>query len=212
MEAWKLQKLLPSLETALIHEIVEKSSLIEAPGETPLVEAGSYIHSVPLVVNGTIRVSRREDDRELLLYYIYPGELCIMSFSACCSNSASMVIATTTETTELLLMPSLEVRKWLSEYPTLNTYIYQLFNNRYLDLIETINQLVFFNLDDRILSYLEEKSRQQKSNSISVTHQQIANDLGTAREVVSRLMKKLERDGLIEQGRNLVLVNNLPFS
>ena len=201
-----LQQLLSSLNTELIKEIQENITPVEVEADTQLLEEGSYVKAVPLVTRGLIRVSRRDDDKELLLYYIHPGELCIMSFSACCNNSASTIIATTVENTELLLLPAIMVKKWLNEHPSFNSYVYSLFHFRYADLIDTINQLIFYRLDERLMSYLLELSKERNHHEIPVTHQMIANDLGTAREVISRLMKKLEKDGRIEQGRNLVRI------
>jgi CRP/FNR family transcriptional regulator, anaerobic regulatory protein len=204
MDFHHLQKIVPSLDTELIREISAGSPPIEVGSDILLLDTGSYVHSVPLVVSGLIRVSRREEDKELLLYYIHPGELCIMSFSACCNNSASMIVATTVEPSTLLMLPAASLRNWIQQFPSLNNFIYNQFNSRYLDLIETINQLIFNHLDERLLHFLEEKAVQHKEGTIPITHQQIANDLGTAREVISRLMKKLEREGKIEQGRNQV--------
>jgi CRP/FNR family transcriptional regulator len=201
-----LQKLSPLLDTGLIKEIAACTQTIDVENDTQLLDIGSYVHSVPLVLSGLIRVSRREEDKELLLYYIHPGEMCIMSFSACCISSASQIVATTIEPTTLILLPSVELRSWLQKYPTFNNFIYSQFNSRYLDLIDTINQLIFNKLDERLLHYIKEKEAQHKTNTILISHQQIANDLGTAREVVSRLMKKLEREGIIEQGRNYVKI------
>lgn len=204
MDYLQLQRLAPSLDTALIHEIASETECIEVAAQTQLLDIGTYVNSVPFVINGLIRVSRKEEDKELLLYHIYPGELCIMSFTACCSNTSSLIVASTVETTTLLLLPSTKIRSWIQTYPSLNYFIFNQFNTRYLDLIDTINQLIFNNLEDRLIKYLEEKSLVNQLEIISVTHQQIANDLGTAREVISRLMKKLERDGRLELGRNLV--------
>jgi CRP/FNR family transcriptional regulator, anaerobic regulatory protein len=204
MDHLSLRKIVPLLDTELIKEISSTVKIIEVEGDTQLLDTGSYVHAVPLVVKGLVKVSRRDEDRELLLYHIHPGELCIMSFSACCNNSTSMIVATATEATTLLLLPADQLRNWLQNYPSLNTFVYNQFNSRYLDLMDTINQLVFNRLDERLLHFLEEKFSQSKDTVISITHQQIANDLGTAREVVSRLMKKLEREGKIEQGRNQV--------
>lgn len=207
-----LQQLLSSLNTDLIKEISDSVAPIEVPADTQLLEEGSFVHAVPLVTKGLIRVSRRDEERELLLYYIHPGELCIMSFSACCNNSASAIIASTVENTELLLLPSAMIRKWLADYPSFNSYVYGLYHHRYADLIDTINQLIFYRLDERLMNYLQEMAIEKKKAIIPITHQMIANDLGTAREVVSRLMKKLEKEGKIEQGRNLVkILNPLPF-
>ena len=132
--------------------------------------------------------------------------MCIMSFSACCSNSASIIQAATLEDTKLLLIPSNRLREWISDYPSFNFFIFELFNKRYLDLLDTINQLIFYHLDERLLNYLSEQSILAGNNTISITHQQIATDMGTAREVISRLLKKLERENKILTGRNQVTI------
>jgi len=208
LDSLSIRKQFPALETELLNEILAIADQLEIPADTPILNEGDYVHAVPLVLRGMIRVSRKEQDKELLLYYIRPGEMCIMSFSACCSNSGSMIVAGTAEPTEVLLLPSESVRKWLIRFPTLSTYAFSHYHSRYLDLIGTINEVLFNRLDERLMKYLNEKTNLLGTNSLSITHQQIANDLGTAREVVSRLMKKLEKEGMIEQERNLVRVRN----
>jgi CRP/FNR family transcriptional regulator len=204
MDTVTLKKLIPQVDSELLNFIANDTVEMDLPSDTTLLKTGNYVQSVPLVINGLIRVSRMEEDKELLLYYIHPGEMCIMSFSACCSNSASLIEAVTLEETKLLLIPSVKLREWISKYPSFNYYIYQMFNIRYLDLIETIDQLIFNHLDDRLLNYLKDKTVLSGNNTISITHQQIATDMGTAREVISRLLKKLERDNKITTGRNQV--------
>jgi CRP/FNR family transcriptional regulator, anaerobic regulatory protein len=129
-----------------------------------------------------------------------------MSFSACCNNSASLIEAITLEETKILLIPSVKLREWITEYPLFNFYIYEMFNKRYLDLIDTINQLIFYRMDERLYNYLKEKALVSGKNYINITHQQIATDMGTAREVISRLLKKLELENKIVTGRNQVRV------
>jgi CRP/FNR family transcriptional regulator, anaerobic regulatory protein len=204
MDTVTLKKLIPQVDSELLNFIANDTVEMDLPSDTTLLKTGNYVQSVPLVINGLIRVSRMEEDKELLLYYIHPGEMCIMSFSACCSNSASLIEAVTLEETKLLLIPSVKLREWISKYPSFNYYIYQMFNIRYLDLIETIDQLIFNHLEDRLLNYLKDKTVLSGNNTISITHQQIATDMGTAREVISRLLKKLERDNKIITGRNQV--------
>jgi CRP/FNR family transcriptional regulator, anaerobic regulatory protein len=206
MEFLQLQLLLPGLETDLIREIASTAPLIELETDKVLLDIGSHVHSVPLVITGTVKVSRRDGDKELLLYNVCAGEICIMSFSACCNQTTSQIVASTTEPTSLLLLGNDHLRKWLRNFPSLNVFAFSQFNNRYIDLMDTIDQLFFYRLDERLIFYLQEKSEKSKNSEISITHQQIANDLGTAREVVSRIMKKLEKDGIIEQGRNQVRV------
>lgn len=207
MELFTLKKLLPQVDTALLQFIANEAVEIDIPTDSTLLKTGNYVQSVPLVVKGLIRVSRIEDDKELLLYYIHPGEMCIMSFSACCSNSASLIEASSLEETKVLLIPSVKLREWITQYPSFNFYIYEMFNKRYLDLIDTIDQLIFNRLDERLFNYLKEKSGLLGSRQINITHQQIATDMGTAREVISRLLKKLELENKISTSRNQVLLH-----
>jgi CRP/FNR family transcriptional regulator, anaerobic regulatory protein len=206
MDLLTIKKLIPQVDAELLQFIVKEATEIEIPADTTLLKTGNYVQSVPLVISGLIRVSRNEEDKELLLYYIHPGEMCIMSFSACCSNSASLIEAVTLEETILLLIPSIKLREWITHYPSFNFYVYEMFNKRYLDLIDTINQLIFNRMDERIFNYLKEKTLLSGNKNVNITHQQIATDMGTAREVISRLLKKLELENKIRTSRNQVTV------
>ena len=206
MELLSLKKILPQVDTELLQFIANEAVEMDFPNDSTLLKTGNYVQSVPLVVKGLIRVSRNEDDKELLLYYIHPGEMCIMSFSACCSNSASLIEASTLEETKVLLIPAVKLREWITHYPSFNFYVYEMFNKRYLDLIDTINQLIFYRLDERLYNYLKEKTVLSGNSQVTITHQQIATDMGTAREVISRLLKKLELENKILTSRNQVKV------
>jgi CRP/FNR family transcriptional regulator, anaerobic regulatory protein len=206
MDLITLKKLIPQVDTELLQFIADEAVEMDVPADTTLLKTGNYVQSVPLVIKGLIRVSRNEEDKELLLYYIHPGEMCIMSFSACCNNSASLIEAATLEETRILLIPSVKLREWINRFPSFNFFVYEMFNKRYLDLIETIDQLIFNHLDERLFNYLNEKALLTGTKSLSITHQQIATDMGTAREVISRLLKKLEREKKIITGRNQVRV------
>jgi len=206
MELFALKKILPQVDTQLLQFIANEAVEMDIPVDSTLLRTGNYVQSVPLVVKGLIRVSRIDADKELLLYYIHPGEMCIMSFSACCSNSASLIEASTLEETKVLLIPSVKLREWITKYPSFNFYIYEMFNKRYLDLIDTIDQLIFNRLDERLYNYLKEKAMLSGNSQVNLTHQQIATDMGTAREVISRLLKKLELENKISTSRNMVMV------
>jgi CRP/FNR family transcriptional regulator len=206
MELITLKKILPQVDTELLQFIANEAIEMDVPADSTLLKTGNYVQSVPLVVKGLIRVSRNEEDKELLLYYIHPGEMCIMSFSACCSNSASLIEAATLEESKILLIPANKLREWITNYPTFNFYVYEMFNKRYLDLIDTIDQLIFNRLDERLYNYLKEKTILSGNSHINITHQQIATDMGTAREVISRLLKKLELENKISTSRNQVVV------
>jgi CRP/FNR family transcriptional regulator len=193
------KNIFPSLSSALTSEILENSSIVELPEKIEVMREGQYVKAVPIVTSGLIKVYTRHEDKELLLYYIQPGESCIMTFDACLKNLPSKVYATTEKKSEVLLMSSENVFRWMREYPELNSLFFLQYNIRYSDLLNMINQLLFEKMDTRILEYLKAKLKINDKNPIKISHRQIANDLGTAREVVSRVMKKLEHEGKVKQ-------------
>jgi CRP/FNR family transcriptional regulator len=193
------KNIFPSLSSALSSEILENSSIVEIPEKIEVIREGQYVKAVPIVTSGLIKVYTRHEDKELLLYYIQPGESCIMTFDACLKNLPSKVYATTEKKSEVLLMSSENVFRWMREYPELNSLFFLQYNIRYSDLLNMINQLLFEKMDTRILEYLKAKLKINDKNPIKISHRQIANDLGTAREVVSRVMKKLEHEGKVKQ-------------
>jgi len=160
---------------------------------------GQYVKAVPFVTKGLIKVFSRHDDKELLLYYIRPGESCIMSFDACMKNTPSKIYASTEENSSVLLLPVDRVLNWMREYPEMNSIFFQQYNIRYNELIHMVNELLFEKMDQRLYKYLIKKSEVAKRNPLKLSHRKIANDLGTAREVISRVVKKLETDGKIIQ-------------
>ncbi len=189
----------PSLSTELAAEIIDKSTIVEIPGKTEVMRIGQYVKAVPIVTSGLVKVFTRNEDKELLLYYIQPGESCIMTIDACLKNQPSKVYATTEKKSEVLLMTSDNVFRWLKDYPELNSLFFMQYNTRYNELIDMINQLLFDKMDARILEYLKSQVKLTGKNPLKISHRQIATDLGTAREVVSRVMKKLENERKVNQ-------------
>lgn len=190
---------IPNISQSLQHEIESSSSVVEVSAETEILREGQYIKVIPLVLEGLVKVFTKYEDKELLLYYIQPNESCVMSFTASLKNEPSKVFAITEENSKILLLPVEKVAQWIGEFPDLNSLFFQQYNIRYSDLLETINQLLFDKLDKRLLDYLEEKVRLTRKNPLKISHRQIANELGTAREVISRVMKKLEQEAKVKQ-------------
>ncbi|RLD53938.1 MAG: Crp/Fnr family transcriptional regulator [Bacteroidetes bacterium] len=182
----------------LLDEIGEHGTLADIPAKTEVLSEGKYVKVVPLVIKGSIKVFSRYEDKELLLYYIQPMESCIMSFNACLRNEPSNVIGVTEEDTQAILLPADKVIHWIKKYPALNTLFYQQYNVRYSDLLDTINNLLFYKLDYRLMEYLIQKSKITGKEIIDLSHRQIASEMGTAREVVSRILKKLEKENKLE--------------
>lgn len=198
------EKQISFLGKALTDALLNISDTREfAPG-TELVREGQYVKAVPLVIDGLVKVFTRKEDKELLLYYIQPKESCIMSFTASVRQEKSRIFAVTENTTTVLLIPAEQVAGLVNDHPALNQLFYQQFDQRYSELIDTINTLLYDKLDKRLMDYLQEKVRISGHNPVPVSHKEIAADLGTAREVISRLVKKLEHGHKLKQHSNSI--------
>jgi CRP/FNR family transcriptional regulator len=180
----------------------EHATLMQFEKQTEILHEGQYVKVVPLVLEGVVKVFTRSADKELLLYYIESGESCIMSFTAVMRNSPSSIYAVAEVDTVVALIPSEQLRQLIRSTPALNELFYELFDTRYNDLLHTIQDLLFSRMDQRLYHYLLEQSRKKATTIINLRHREIAAELGTAREVITRIMKKLENEGKILQTEN----------
>jgi CRP/FNR family transcriptional regulator, anaerobic regulatory protein len=183
----------------LLEEVFRFGIIKDIPAETVILSEGQYVRIIPVVLDGLIKVYGSYEEKELLLYYIEPFQSCIMSFAASLRNEPSRIYAVTEEKTRALLLPVNQVSEWIKQYPGINTLFYQQYNLRYADLLDTIRYLLYHKMDKRIMDYLLEKKRLKGERILNIRHKQIANELGTAREVITRLLKKLEKEGKILQ-------------
>jgi len=172
-----------------------------------IVHENAHIRSIPIVTSGSIRVMRSEgDEKEILLYYIKAGESCIMSFLGGMHNDTSKVKAIAEETTDILFIPVNKVKDLIREFPEWLDYIFRLYHQRFEELLEVVNAVAFKKMDERLLLFLEKKADVSQSKVLAVTHEQLAAELGTARVVVSRLLKQMETEGLVKLGRNKIVL------
>ncbi|CAM3132390.1 Crp/Fnr family transcriptional regulator [Chryseobacterium flavum] len=170
-----------------------------------ILDENASIRSIPIVMKGMLKVIRTEEDgREILLYYIKAGESCIMSFLGGMHNEKSIVKAEIEEDAEILFLPVDKVSLFIKEHPEWLDYIFRLYHKRFEELLDIINAIAFKKVDERLLNLLKKKSELIQSDTINTTHEQLANELGTARVVVSRLLKQLEDDGKLKLGRNKI--------
>jgi CRP/FNR family transcriptional regulator len=168
-----------------------------------ILRENSYVRMIPVLNSGLLGVYRTDEDgREILLYYIKPGESCIMSFLAGISDDTSKVRAIAEEDSELVLVPVEKAKEWVHKYPEWIDYIFKLYHQRFEELLEVVNSIAFQKMDERIWKQLMKKSEISGSKEINITHQQLATEIGTSREVVSRLLKQMEKEGIIALGRN----------
>lgn len=173
-------------------------------GET-IVNENAYIRSIPIVTKGSMKVLRTEEDgREILLYYIKSGESCIMSFLGGLHNETSKVKAEVEEDAEILFLPVEKVSFFIKEYPQWLDYIFRMYHKRFEELLNIVNEIAFKKVDERLLTLLLKKTELTGNSVLNITHEQLANELGTARVVVSRLLKQLEEEGRVSLGRNKI--------
>ena len=190
---------------ALVQELYKYSITKEYPAGTVILNENAPIRSIPIVTKGVLKVIRTDEDgREILLYYIQAGESCIMSFLGGLHNEASKVRAEVEEDAEILFLPIEKVSLFIREYPQWLDYIFRLYHKRFEELLEIINAIAFKKVDERLITLLKKKSDLLHSNVVPITHEQLANELGTARVVVSRLLKQLEESGILQLGRNKI--------
>ncbi len=170
------------------------SVLKKVPAGVQLLKSGQPVYHLPFIISGSVKVSVSYHEKELLLYYLKPSESCIMTFASIISNEQSRIDAVTEEETELLLLPAEKLETLLMDYPLLNKFFFGQYASRYGELIENIKHLLFDRMDKRLFDYLVSRFQANHHKPIKVTHREMAADLATAREVISRTLKKLEAD------------------
>lgn len=187
-----------------LSELKEHGIIISVEAKTELIREGQNVKFIPILLNGLVKVYSMNEDRELLYYYVKPKESCIMSFSSIFKDGISKIYACAEENSDVLLIPSPQILKWVIEYPQLNKFFFQEYELRYTAMMEMVNQAIFYKLDRRILDYLHKRVQITGKNPLKISHKEIANDVGTAREVVSRILKKFENEGVIKQASSSI--------
>lgn len=190
-------------EPALVKEIFQFGVITYYKEGDVIMDYGKYIRMMPIVIKGTIKVFRMDDNgNEILLYYLSSNESCSMAYSCCVEAKKSEVKAIAEDEVELIAIPHIKLDEWLCKYPSWKNYIMRSFNERFLELLKSIESIAFHKLDERLISYLKEKQRLSGSSVIKASHFSIAEELATSRVVVSRLLKQLENDKKIILYRN----------
>ena len=189
----------------LIEKLYQHSIAKTYKAGSSILNENAHIRSIPIVTKGILKVIRiDEDGREIMLYYIQAGESCIMSFLGGLHNETSKVKAEVEEDAEILFLPMEKVSLFIKEYPQWLDYIFRLYHKRFEELLEIVNAIAFKKVDERLLNLLKKRAELNQSHIIQITHEQLANKLGTARVVISRLLKQLEDEGTVKLGRNKI--------
>jgi CRP/FNR family transcriptional regulator len=190
-------------EPQLIQEI-QQFGIFQTFKEGDLImDYGKYIRMMPIVLKGTVKVYRLDEkENEILLYYLSSNDSCSMAYSCCIEAKKSEVKAIAEDNVELIAIPHVKLDDWLCTYPSWKNYIMRSFNERFIELLKSIESIAFHKLDERLIGYLKEKQRLSGSSVIKASHGLIADELATSRVVISRLLKQLENDKKIILYRN----------
>ncbi len=197
-------------EAELIREINQVATYKEITAGNKILEIGNYIRSMPLVLSGVIKILREDKNGdELLLYFVEKGNTCAMTLTCCMGQTKSQIRAIAETDVKLMMIPIQKMEAWSGTYKSWRNFVFDSYHNRLNDMLTTIDAVAFLKMDERLVKYLEEKSRISQNGIIKVTHQEIAYELHTSRVVISRLLKKLENLGKVSLHRNYIEVKTL---
>ena len=197
-------------EAELLQEIDAVGTYQKVKQGEQLIGIGETVDRMPLLLSGAIKILRvDEDGDELLLYFLEGGDTCAMTFSCCMGKKLSEIRAVAETDAELLMIPIEKMDVWMARYKTWRHFVLDSYHNRMLELLETVDTMAFMKMDDRLLKFLQDKAMVNRDEMVKTTHQEIAMDMHTSRVVVSRLLKRLEKEGKIAMHRNKIKVLDL---
>lgn len=210
MTVEKLKQALPNLtDPRLLNLILEKGQLIVFDPGKVIMEPGQFIKAVPLVIEGSIKILRLDEDgKELFLYYLEEGETCALSLTCCSAARPSEIKAVVEEKATMIFIPIQLHEQWVDEFKQWKDFVSNTYQQRFQEMLVALDAVAFKRMDERLMRYIVTKMKQLKANELHTTHQEIANELGTSREVISRLLKQLEKKKWIELGRNVIYIRD----
>ncbi|TCI94910.1 Crp/Fnr family transcriptional regulator [Tenacibaculum sp. M341] len=196
---------LPFNNIELKQLMAAEGTVLEINKDDQILRQGQFIKVIPIVLSGAIGVYRHDDNgKEVFLYTIEPSQTCAMTLQSYKIIEPSQIFATAITQTKLLAISIENSTKWMDEFKEWKKFVFKSYNSRFQELINTIDTIAFQKLDTRLLNYLKDYSKITNSYTIQLTHQKIANDLNTSREVISRLLKQMERNNILVLSRNKI--------
>jgi len=202
-----LQKFEHTLDKGLIDEISQNGIFKSFKKDDIIIDINQTLNFIPLLLTGDIKIIREDSDgSELLIYFLEAGDTCTMSLTCCLGTSKSKIRAVAEKDSTLIMIPVQYMEKWFHNNESWRNFILQSYQIRFDEMLEAIDSLAFLKMDERLYKYLKNMAMVDGTKTISIKHQEIAEDLNTSRVVVSRLLKKLENEGKIKLGRNRIVV------
>ena len=210
--AEKLKTFYPALEPELRLDIADNAMIREFKAGEVLMRPGQFFKSTMLITKGRVKVYKESGDgSEFFMYYLEPGSACALSMICAARQEQSELLARTVEDTEVVLIPINLMDELMLKYRTWYYFVLETYRNRFEELLTVLDHTVFKGLDERLEFYLQKQRKALKTDELKVTHEEIANDLGTSRVVISRLLKQLEVNGKVKLFRNYIDLKNLPL-
>lgn len=205
-----IQQHFPSFEPALVEQLANNSELREFPPGALLMKPGQYFRSTMLIVKGLVKIYREDEEgNEFFIYQLQPGQACALSMICAAKHESSQIMAKTVTDTEMISIPLEYMDTWMSQYKSWYYFVLDSYRNRMEEMLLTIDQIAFRNMDERILFYLKQHQKTLHTNNIPISFTQIAQELNSSREVISRLMKKLSDKGLVRLHKQYIEIINL---
>ena len=193
-------------EDELLNEICDVGEYATIKKGNLLIDIGDELKFIPLILKGTIKISRKENDKELALYFLEKGDTCAISFANCIHKSQSVFKGLVEKDAEMLLLPIDRIEGWMVKYESWRHYIIDSYHFRLLEMVDSIDALAFLKMKERLLKYLRNITKASKDSMIEITHKEISEDLNTSRVVITRLIQELHDEGDIFSTRNKIRV------
>lgn len=197
-----LNKSFPEFEPELKTALESEGQMRTIPAGTELMRTGQFIRSTGLVLDGLVKVYREDGEgNEFFMYYLQPGDGCALSMTCLVASQTSSISAVAEKDTEMLMIPLDKMDEWMNQYKTWYQFVIRSYRSRFDELLNLFDQVAFRNMDERLEFYLKRKAKTLNTRHLNITHSEIAQDLNSSREVISRLLKKLSERGLVRINR-----------
>ena len=199
-----LKILFPNFEEGLYEEMLKHGTVKEVRAGETLLKVGQTIRSTMLIIDGLVKLYREDDQgKEFFIYHLDAGQACSLSMVCAAKHETSEVLARALTDATVLAIPLEYMDQWMSKYKSWYQFVITSYRNRFEELLKTIDAIAFTGMDERLEYYLK-KQVEKLGNNLKITHQEIANDLNSSREVISRLLKKMEAKGWLTIHRNSI--------
>ena len=200
-----IKEIFPSFSNALVKEIKTTAIAQSIASGDVILRTGQYIKNTVLVLSGKIKVYREDvDGGEFFMYYLQPGQACAISMICATKNEKSQIMAKVVEDTELIMVPLPLMDKWMMQHRSWYEFVIDTYRSRFEEALEVINSIAFRAMDERLEFYLKRHAEACGCDDLKLSHQEIANELNTSREVISQLLKKMEQKGLVNLHRIII--------